>query len=202
MASPTQPGLFQAAGAAAFEPLGLAYQEEFITKKEEADLIGLVLTLPLRHASYKQYTARRRVLGFGWSYDYDTNALTDAPDIPTEFDFLRKRVAAWTGVPPHSFAQLLIADYAPGTPLGWHRDVPDYELIAGVSLGGAATLRFRPYPPTPGIKSVLRELEAAPRSAYSMRGPARWKWQHCVPPAPAQRWSLTFRTRVQRRPSG
>jgi alkylated DNA repair dioxygenase AlkB len=198
MASSTQPGLFEATGAAAFEPLGLAYQEEFITKKEEADLIGLVLALPLRHASYKQYTARRRVLGFGGSYDYDTNALTDAPDIPAEFDFLRQRVAAWTGLAPHAFAQLLIADYAPGTPLGWHRDVPDYELIAGVSLGSAATLRFRPYPPAPGIKSVWRELEAAPRSAYSMRGPARWKWQHCVPPVPAQRWSLTFRTRVQR----
>lgn len=196
MAPSTQPGLFEPDGIAAFEPLGLAYQEEFITKGEEADLIDLILTLPLRQAIYKQYTARRRVLSFGWSYDYDANALVDAADIPAEFDFLRKRIAAWTGVADHAFAQLLIADYPPGTPLGWHRDVPDYELIAGVSLGSAATLRFRPYPPTPGVKSVLRELEAAPRSAYSMRGPARWKWQHSVPPTPAQRWSLTFRTRV------
>ena len=196
MAPSTQPGLFESDGTAAFEPLGLAYQEEFITKREERDLIDLILSLPLRQAIYKQYTARRRVLSFGWSYDYDANALIDAPDIPAEFDFLRKRVAAWTGVADHAFAQLLIADYPPGTPLGWHRDVPDYELIAGVSLGSAATLRFRPYPPTPGIKSVLRELEAAPRSAYSMRGPARWEWQHSVPPTPAQRWSLTFRTRV------
>ena len=196
MASSTQPGLFEPDATAAFEPLGLAYQEEFITKREETDLIDLILSLPLRQATYKQYTARRRVLSFGWSYDYDANALIDAPDIPVEFEFLRKRIAAWTGVADHSFAQLLITDYPPGTPLGWHRDVPDYELIAGVSLGSAATLRFRPYPPTPGVKSVLRELEAAPRSAYSMRGPARWEWQHCVPPTPAQRWSLTFRTRV------
>jgi alkylated DNA repair dioxygenase AlkB len=198
MASSTQPDLFEGTSAAASEPSGLAYQEEFITKSEEMDLIDLVRTLPLCHATYKQYTARRRVLGFGWSYDYDANILTDAPDIPPEFDFLRNRVAAWAGVAAHSFAQLLIADYAPGTPLGWHRDVPDYELIAGVSLGSTATLRFRPYPHTPGIKSVVRELEAAPRSAYSIRGPARWMWQHCVPPTPAQRWSLTFRTRVRR----
>jgi alkylated DNA repair dioxygenase AlkB len=194
----TQPGLFEADGVAAFEPLGLAYQEEFITTSEERSLIDLVLALPLHQATYKQYTARRRVVSFGWSYDYGANALIDAPDIPAEFDFLRRRIAAWTGVAAHSFAQLLIADYAPGTPLGWHRDVPDYELIAGVSLGSAATLRFRPYPSTPGIKSALRELEAAPRSAYSMTGPARWNWQHCVPPTPARRWSLTFRTRVRR----
>lgn len=196
--SPTQPDLFGADGAAPTEPSGLAYQQEFITQSEELKLINMVLALPLRPAAYKQYTAQRRVVSFGWSYDYDNNVLLDAPQVPAEFDFLRERVAAWSGVAASSFAQLLIADYAPGTPLGWHRDVPEYEVIAGISLGSAATLRFRPYPPTPGVKYAVRELQVEARSAYSMQGPARWKWQHSVPPTPGQRWSLTFRTLAKR----
>jgi alkylated DNA repair dioxygenase AlkB len=29
---------------------------------------------------------------------------------------------------------MLIAEYRPGNPLGWHRDVPDFESIVGISL--------------------------------------------------------------------
>ena len=195
---PDQSALFD--GAPETEPVGLAYVEEFITRPEEQHIIGLIKALPLQNAAYKQYTARRRVLSFGSSYDYDNNALLAAPEIPDEFNFLRERIASWANIPGSSFAQLLIADYAPGTPLGWHRDVPDYELVAGVSLGTAATLRFRPYPPAPGKKATIRQLQVAPRSAYLMKGAARWEWQHSVPPTPGQRWSLTFRTRRQTRP--
>ncbi|RYX89235.1 MAG: 2OG-Fe(II) oxygenase [Comamonadaceae bacterium] len=193
-----QGGLF-GADAAALEPAGLAYLPDFLTRTEEDDLMALLATLPLQNAAYKQYTARRRVTSFGHSYDYDANVLRDAPAIPAAFDRVRARVAAWAGVEAADFAQLLVAEYAPGTPLGWHRDVPDYELVAGVSLGTAATLRFRPYPHRPGTKSVLRDVEVAPRSVYSMRGPARWDWQHCVLPTPGHRFSLTFRTRSNRR---
>ena len=31
-----------------------------------------------------------------------------------------------------------IAEYRTGTELGWHRDVPDFEVVAGVSLAGVA----------------------------------------------------------------
>jgi alkylated DNA repair dioxygenase AlkB len=197
--SPTsQPSLFEPADSDT-EPAGLAYREEFISTAEERHLIALVRSLPLDFAAYKEYTARRRVLSFGWSYDYDANVLRDAPGIPPDFGFLRDRVAQWTGLPAEWFAQLLVADYEPGTPLGWHRDVPDYEVIVGVSLGTSAVLRFRPYPPTPGVKVKTRRLEVAPRSVYAMSGPARWEWQHSVPPTPGQRWSLTFRTRSARR---
>ncbi len=75
----------------------------------------------------------------------------------------------------------LVAEYAPGTPLGWHRDVPDFETIVGVSLGGRATLKFRPYPDEPATRKVV-QLEVAPRSIYKMADEARWDWQHSVAP--------------------
>ena len=88
----------------------------------------------------------------------------------------------------------MVAEYTPGTPLGWHRDAPDYELIAGVSLGSAARLRFRPWPPRDPKKDDILSLELAPRSAYRMAQTARWGWQHSVPPVPALRYSVTMRT--------
>jgi alkylated DNA repair dioxygenase AlkB len=54
-------------------------------------------------------------------------------------------------------------------------------------------MRFRPFPPKNDRASVLA-LELAPRSAYILRGDARWRWQHSIPPARALRYSITFRT--------
>ena len=84
----------------------------------------------------------------------------------------------------------LVAEYAPGTPLGWHRDVPNFEVIAGVSLGNNAVLRFRPYPPDGATKRRALELGVAPRSIYAIQGEARWGWQHSVPPVSAMRCQL------------
>ena len=38
------------------------------------------------------------------------------------------------------------------------------------------------------------EIIAEPRSAYLMRGPARYEWEHSIPPVTEQRYSVTFRT--------
>jgi len=34
------------------------------------------------------------------------------------------------GAAPGDFTNVLVAEYRPGTPLGWHRDVPAYVLSA------------------------------------------------------------------------
>lgn len=173
---------------------GLRYQPDFLSADEEASLIEIIGSLPLHAAQYKEYVARRRVVSFGGSFDYDENILRPGAQLDPRLAPLRDRVAAWLSVAPESLVHALISEYAPGTPLGWHRDVPDFETIAGVSLGSAAVLRFRPYSPTrPNAREVL-QLEVSPRSIYKITGAARWDWQHCVPPVKALRWSITFRT--------
>jgi alkylated DNA repair dioxygenase AlkB len=89
---------------------------------------------------------------------------------------------------------VLITEYRPGTALGWHRDVPEFEVVVGISLAAPCRMRFRPYPPKAGRALNGRELCLEPRSAYVMRGDARWRWQHAIPPTPALRYSITFRT--------
>jgi len=183
-------------------PPGLIYREDFISTDEEQRLLWEMQRLALKQSQYRQYTARRRTVNFGFSYDFTHLRSTPAPPIPEFLNSLRTRAAEWAGVQAEDFVQALIAEYQPGTPLGWHRDVPDFELVVGVSLAGTARLRFRPYPWSPEKKSKVFALELAPRSAYILRDQARWEWQHHVPPTKELRYSITFRTASERLGAG
>ncbi|MDT3680263.1 MAG: alpha-ketoglutarate-dependent dioxygenase AlkB [Burkholderiaceae bacterium] len=195
MESDRQASLFDApVPLPAHLPEGLRYEPDFLDLDEERALIALVRTLPFEAARYKQYSARRRVVSYGGSFDYDANRLRPSAELVVELHALRARVAQWLGVEPAHLVHVLVAEYAPGTPLGWHRDVPDFEDVAGVSLGGEATMRFRPYPPEQPKRADIIRLALAPRSIYLLRGIARWRWQHSVAPTNTLRWSITFRT--------
>jgi alkylated DNA repair dioxygenase AlkB len=187
-----------------FVPQGMTYRAEFIDRDEERGLLENIRALPLREAQYRQYTARRRTVNYGFAYDFTHQRANAAPPIPEFLAPLRVRAAQWSGVAAEDFVQALIAEYVPGTPLGWHRDVPDFELIVGISLLGAARIRFRPYPWKPERRKEVFALELEPRSAYILRDEARWGWQHSIPPTKELRYSVTFRTARKRgtAPSG
>ncbi|RZL03452.1 MAG: 2OG-Fe(II) oxygenase [Rubrivivax sp.] len=138
---------------------------------------------------YKQYIAKRRVISF-----------ESTPDLPAEFSPLRQKAASWLGCQPRKLVHMLVAEFRPGTPLGWHRDAPHFESIVGISLGSEARMGLRPYAPNaPNAtnaqgRSEVIELVLAPRSIYELSGAARWAWQHRVAATPAWRYSITFRT--------
>ncbi len=186
-------------------PRGLSYQPEFLDREQEAELVEQIRTLPLQNSRYKEYTARRRTASFGYSYDFSENVAQPAPPPPGVLVELQNRIAAWVGLRSSEFVQVLVSEYQPGVPLGWHRDVPDFETIVGLSLASTARLRFRPYPWRPELRKRVFALDVEPRSIYALRGEARWGWQHSVPPVPQLRYSITFRTgraRVQTEPHG
>jgi len=184
-----------AADAAPALPEGWRYAADFISAADEAALLATIATMPLQEARYKAWTAKRRTANFGTAYDYDTHELLARTEVPESLHGLRARAAAWVGLPDDAFSSALVAEYRPGTPLGWHRDVPDFEIVFGLSLGTACRMRFRRYPPVAPKKADVLSIELAPRSAYVLRGPARWDWQHSIAPTPSLRWSITFRTR-------
>lgn len=180
-------------------PEGFIYQPEFITPEEERSLLDAIGALQLEDAKYREYTARRRVAYFGFGYDFSTNRLGEAPPVPAFLHPLREKMARWMGLEPRAFVHALVSEYRTGTPLGWHRDAPDFDRVAGVSLGGWARMRLRPYrrnEPPGKDKPLVLELE--PRSAYQMNGGARWKWQHSIPPTQELRYSITFRTLLRK----
>jgi alkylated DNA repair dioxygenase AlkB len=141
--------------------------------------------------------ARRRVAFFGASYDRSDSP---SPPIPEFLFSIRERLAEWAKVEPQAFAMALINEYRPGTPIGWHRDAPQYDIIAGVSLLSACRMRLRPYrPPAEAAQSTIRrtashEIKLLPRSAYVIKSEARSAYEHSIPEVAALRYSITLRT--------
>lgn len=187
------PGQAELFGEPSGGPRGFEYRPRFIDEAEERALLDGIGALDLREAQYREYTARRRVASFGAGYDFDANELTPAPVLAPFLLPLREKVARWLAVPAEDFGYALVTEYRSGTPLGWHRDVPQFEMVAGISLVGACRMRFRPYPPRRGAAAFAIDLQ--PRSAYVLRAEARWDWQHAIAPTPQLRYSITFRTR-------
>ena len=174
-------------------PEGLLYERDFITADEEQALLAHLARLPFAPATYKSFTAKRRVMIYGSAYDFAANRLTPAPDFPEFLLALRRKAAALIRVEEAAFGHALINEYRPGTPLGWHRDVGEFEVVVGVSLAGTCRMRFRRYPAERKAKVLTLDLE--PRSVYVLRDEIRWRWQHSVAATRELRYSITFRTR-------
>jgi alkylated DNA repair dioxygenase AlkB len=174
-------------------PDGFRYQPELISPAEEAALAARIAALPFQPFDFHGHLGNRRVVSFGLRYDYGQQAVQAAEPLPGFLVELRARAAALAGVPAGEFTQALINEYAPGAGIGWHRDRPQFGLVAGVSLLSDAVLRFRR---KAGDKWERKTAALAPRSAYLLSGPARHAWQHSITPAQQLRYSVTFRTRA------
>ena len=125
-------------------PDGFAYREEVISPDEERALAEPELALlPLTPFAFRGFLARRRVVSFGWRYDYAGRALRQSDKIPGLLIPLRERAAEIAGVPARSLQQVLITEYAPGAAIGWHRDKPMFEDVIALSFLAQCTLRLR-----------------------------------------------------------
>jgi alkylated DNA repair dioxygenase AlkB len=171
-------------------PEGLRYQPELISPDEEARLIEAIVELPFKPFEFHGYLGKRRVVAFGWRYDYGARAVGEAAPIPDFLLPLRERVAAFAGIPEAELRQAMVTEYAPGAGIGWHRDKPQFGEVIGVSLVSPCHLRFR-RKAADGWERL--SLTPEPRSAYLLGGPARWEWEHSIPGVKTQRYSVTFR---------
>ncbi|CDX22528.1 2OG-Fe(II) oxygenase [Mesorhizobium sp. ORS 3324] len=178
-------------GAADSLPEGFHYWPDLITRNEERELVRHLKDLPFKPFDFHGHLANRQVVGFGLRYDYDRGVLEEAEPIPDFLLPLRDKVAAFTQRPVAEFAQVLINEYRPGAGIGWHRDKPQFELVAGVSLLASCNLRLRR---KNGSTWDRKTIEVEPRSAYLMAGPARNEWEHSIPKVDQHRYSVTFRT--------
>jgi alkylated DNA repair dioxygenase AlkB len=137
------------------------------------------------------FFGNRRIVSYGWRYDYAGRALKESDPMPDFLLPLRDAAGRFAGLPAESFQQALVTEYAPGAGIGWHRDKPMFEDVVAFSLLAPCTLRLRHKDDGGWIR---RSQLVAPRSAYLLRGPARFAWEHSIPPLTALRYSITFRT--------
>lgn len=178
------------AGEAA-PPEGFRYQADVLPADEERALVEHIRELPLREFEFHGYVGKRRVLSYGWHYDFGERTLRETDGIPAFLLPLRDRAAAFAGVAPQDLPHALVTEYGPGAAIGWHRDKGVFGDVIGVSLLSACVFRLRR---KAGPKWERYSLTAEPRSAYLLRGPSRTEWEHSIPAVDSLRYSITFRS--------
>jgi alkylated DNA repair dioxygenase AlkB len=171
-------------------PEGFAYRDDIISPIEEQAMIERFEELPFQPFEFHGFLGKRRVVSFGWRYDFSGRALRHSDPIPPFLLPLRKSAADFSGVSEDGLQQILINEYAPGAGIGWHRDRPMFEEVVGISFGAPCILRLRRKWGADWQRAVCN---LRPRSAYLLRGPSRQEWEHSVPPVDRLRYSVTFR---------
>jgi alkylated DNA repair dioxygenase AlkB len=181
-------------------PDGFAYREDFISPDEERALIQAINGIEFANFEMRGAVAKRRVAFFGLSYDDTRQAIGE---MPAFLDDVRARAAAWGEVEPDDFVMALINEYRSGAPIGWHRDAPQYGIVAGISLVSGCRMKFRPYVAPRDLagrvadaspRKTTHEIALQPRSAYLITGQSRSHFEHSIPAVGELRYSITFRT--------
>ncbi len=185
--SSSQPDLFQASPTL---PEEFGYRPDFLTTDEEHDLVVRFADLPFKEFEFRGYRGNRRVLSFGWQYDFNRMELKRTEDMPAFLLPLRERAARFAGVEASDFQHVLLTEYAAGAGIGWHKDKSVFAEVVGISLGSPCVFRFRR---KVGAKWERASVVTEPRSAYILQGPSRTEWEHSIPAVDSLRYSITFR---------
>ena len=184
----------------AIAPIGLEYHSDFLAASDEDELLS--------HIDCSEWLTdlSRRVMHFGYKYDYTSRRLDDSARIGPLPEWLAQlsnmvREAASEEArqlldPQQPFEQAIINEYLPGQGIAPHIDRDCFgPVVATVSLGSAVNIDFCCDSTGDEYVQCL-----APRSLVLLHGDARSKWRHGI----AKRQSDTLngqKTKRQRRVS-
>ena len=172
-------------------PGGFVCKPDINDAVAEADLLARLAKLPIKEFEFHGFVGKRRVVSFGWKYDFSTERMHPVDPMPEFVLPVRERAAVALGRQAAAFEQLLVTEYGPAAGIGWHKDKAIFADIIGVSLGNSCTLRLRR---KAGLKWERVSVTLEPRSAYLLTGSVRSQWEHSIPPVSEPRCSLTFRS--------
>lgn len=192
--------LFDVLTETATVPMGLKYHPDFLAASEEDGLLA--------HIDNSEWLTdlSRRVLHFGYKYDYTSRSLDESarigplPDWLAQLSLMVREAASEEAKrlldPQRPFEQAIVNEYLPGQGIAPHIDRDCFgPAVATVSLGSAVNMDF--CCESTGDDYVQR---LAPRSLVLLHGDARSKWRHGI----AKRHSDTLngqKTKRQRRVS-
>jgi alkylated DNA repair dioxygenase AlkB len=152
-------------------PAGFRYAPEFISAAEEQRLVEHLRRLEFKPFEFQGFLGKRRIVSFGWRYDFSGGGLHKIDDMPDFLLPLRERAGAFAGLPPTDLQQVLLTEYQLGAPIGWHKDRPVFGDVVGV----------RSCPPASSVSAAKQPPAGSA---------ARWCSRHArliccaVPPAP------------------
>jgi alkylated DNA repair dioxygenase AlkB len=172
-------------------PEGFEYRPELVSPAQEEALVAEIRQLPLATFQFQGYEGKRRVVSYGWEYDFNERVLREVEPMPPWLLPIRDLAAEVAGLAPELFPHVLITEYANGAGIGWHRDKGVFGEVVGISLLSPCRFRLRR---REGATWERVSLTLAPRSAYHLRGIARTEWEHSIPETDALRYSISFST--------
>ena len=178
-------------------PEGFRYRPELIAAAEDEALVEHLRALPFREFEFHGFVGKRRVVSFGWRYDFNGGGLQKSDDMPAFLLPVRERAAAFARIAPIDLQQVLLTEYRPGAAIGWHKDRSVFGEVVGISLYSACTFRLRRRTERAGWER--KSLVLQPRSAYLLQGPVRSEWEHSIPAVESLRYSITFRNILEKR---
>ena len=203
--------LFAALPETATAPMGLEYHPDFLAAPEEDGLLARI------DSSEWLVDLSRRVMHFGYKYDYTSRRLDETARIGPLPEWLAHlahivREAASEEAKQlldrqRPFEQAIVNEYLPGQGIAPHIDRDCFgPVIATVSLGSAVNMDFCcESTGDEGSTSDEYVQRLAPRSLVLLHGDARSKWRHGIAKRQSDIWngqktkrqrrvSITFRT--------
>ena len=171
-------------------PVGFKYAPDVLCADQELALVDAFQDLPFKEFEFQGFLGKRRVVSFGWKYDFNTRELRRGEELPDFLHEVRAKAARFAGLPATDLQQVLLTEYRPGAAIGWHKDKAVFGEVIGISLLSPCGFRFRRK-----IEGSWQRasLTVAPRSAYLLQGPSRSEWEHSIPGVESLRYSITFR---------
>ncbi|PCK79173.1 alpha-ketoglutarate-dependent dioxygenase AlkB [Rhizobium sophoriradicis] len=171
-------------------PEGFRYSPDVVPPDLQRSVLEAVPALPFKAFDFHGFEGKRRTVSFGWKYDFDRQSIRKTEPIPSLLLPIREVAAGFAGIEAEALEHALVTEYAPGAPIGWHRDKLVFGRVIGISLLSSCTFRLRR---RNGDKWQRQSLVLDPGSAYLLAGASRKLWEHSIPPVDRLRYSVTFR---------
>src|SRR5262245_30962627 len=95
-------------------PERMRYATDVITRQEEETLLNALSSLPFKEFEFHGFVGKRRVISFGWHYDFNGGGLRQTEELPEFLLPVRERAARFAGLAPAALEHALLLDYPPG----------------------------------------------------------------------------------------
>ena len=121
-------------------PEGFEYRPALVTPEEEGELIGQFQMLDFKPFEFHGYFGNRRVVSFGWHYDFAASQVRRVADLPDFLVPLQYRAALFAGIDPAALEHALVTEYSPGAgppSVGCGKNVNVGRLASSATLGSS-----------------------------------------------------------------
>src|SRR4051812_49820598 len=92
-------------------PEGFQYQPDLLSSEQEQRLLEQMRGLPFKEFQFQGFVGKRRVVSYGWRFDFNERVIRKAEDIPAFLLPLREAPAGFAWRPPGELGEGVPAPY-------------------------------------------------------------------------------------------